>query len=58
MRMRKWCCELCDFVYDEALGFVEDEIEPGTRWEDVPDDWTCPDCGIAKAHFYEMDEAA
>ena len=39
------------FEYDEAEGWPDEGIEPGTRWEDIPDDWSCPDCGAAKADF-------
>lgn len=53
--MKKWRCLVCDFVYDEAKGVPEEGIKPGTRWEDVPDDWTCPDCGAGKADF-QMEE--
>lgn len=49
--MKKWQCEVCGFIYDEALGIPEDGIMPGTKWEDVPDDWTCPDCGAPKSDF-------
>ena len=49
--MRKWECQVCGFIYDEAKGLPEEGIEPGTRWEDIPDDWTCPDCGTAKEDF-------
>ena len=48
---RKWMCVVCGFIYDEALGVPEEGIEPGTRWEDVPDTWTCPDCGATKDDF-------
>lgn len=46
-----WMCLICGFVYDEALGAPEDGIPPGTRWEDVPPNWTCPDCGARKDDF-------
>jgi rubredoxin len=49
--LRKWQCELCAFAYEEALGMPEDGIAPGTRWEDVPEDWSCPDCAAGKADF-------
>ena len=39
------------FEYDEAKGWPEDGIAPGTRWDDIPDDWSCPDCGAAKTDF-------
>ncbi len=48
---RTWLCELCGFIYDEAAGMPEDSIPPGTRWEDVPDSWGCPDCSGTKADF-------
>jgi len=48
-------CIQCGFEYDEAKGWPEDGIEPGTRWDDIPDDWTCPDCGAAKADFYMVE---
>lgn len=48
---RKFMCVVCGFIYDEALGHPEDGIPPGTRWEDIPDIWTCPDCGVTKADF-------
>lgn len=50
-QFKKYECKNCGFVYDEALGFPEDGIAPGTRWEDVPDDWTCPDCDMSKLDF-------
>jgi rubredoxin len=50
-------CMQCGFEYDEALGWPEDGIVPGTRWDDIPDDWSCPDCGAAKSDF-EMVEIA
>lgn len=46
-----WECMQCGYMYDEELGWPEDGIEPGTRWEDIPDDWRCPDCGAAKRDF-------
>lgn len=51
MPFKKWRCLICDYVYDEALGAPADGIEAGTRWEDVPDTWTCPDCGASKEDF-------
>jgi len=48
---RKHLCEACAFVYDEALGIPEEGIAPGTRWEDVPMNWTCPECGARKEDF-------
>jgi len=49
--MKTWICMICGFVYDEEAGSPEHGITPGTRWEDVPEDWVCPDCGTGKADF-------
>ncbi|WP_286912308.1 MULTISPECIES: FAD-dependent oxidoreductase [unclassified Pseudomonas] len=49
--MYKWECLVCGFFYDEAVGRPEDGIAAGTRWEDVPQDWYCPECGVGKADF-------
>jgi rubredoxin len=48
---KKYMCVLCGFIYDEALGWPEDGIAPGTRWEDVPLTWVCPECGAMKDDF-------
>jgi rubredoxin len=50
-------CVQCGFEYDEVKGWPEDGIAPGTRWDDIPEDWSCPDCGAAKSDF-EMVEVA
>ena len=48
---RTWMCVVCGFIYDEADGLPEEGIAPGTRWADIPDDWTCPVCGVGKDDF-------
>ena len=48
---RKWQCMTCGFVYDEALGLPDEGIDAGTAWEDVPEDWLCPECGTPKSDF-------
>jgi rubredoxin len=48
---RTWMCVVCGFIYNEADGLPEEGIAPGTRWHDVPDTWTCPDCGVTKDDF-------
>lgn len=48
---RAWMCVVCGFIYREVDGLPEEGIAPGTRWEDVPDSWTCPDCGVTKEDF-------
>jgi rubredoxin len=50
-QMKTYLCVVCGFVYDEASGRAEDGIAPGTRWADIPGDWSCPECGVAKADF-------
>ncbi|QLG88104.1 rubredoxin [Chitinibacter bivalviorum] len=49
--MKKWQCIVCGFIYDEAVGLPEEGITAGTAWADIPEDWACPDCGVAKADF-------
>ena len=48
---KKWECVICGYIYDEALGASDDDIAAGTKWEDVPEDWECPDCGVGKSDF-------
>lgn len=49
--MKRYMCVICGFVYDEALGLPEDGIAPGTKWADVPPNWSCPDCSARKDDF-------
>jgi rubredoxin len=49
--MTKWRCEPCDYVYDPEVGDPENGVAPGTPWEEVPDDWLCPECMLGKDHF-------
>jgi rubredoxin---NAD+ reductase len=49
--MAIWQCLICGLIYDEAKGLPEEGLLPGTRWEDIPDDWMCPECGVAKSDF-------
>jgi rubredoxin len=51
--MKKWKCLVCGYVYDPAVGIPEDNIAPGTPFEQLPNDWTCPLCGVAKSDFKE-----
>jgi rubredoxin len=48
---RTWMCVVCGFLYNEAEGLPEEGIAAGTAWSDVPDTWTCPDCGVTKDDF-------
>ena len=51
---KTWMCIVCGWVYNEKNGAPEEGLAPGTRWEDVPDDWCCPDCGAFKDEFEMM----
>ena len=48
---RCYMCLICGYVYDEAEGSPQEGIPPGTRWEDVPMNWTCPECSARKEDF-------
>jgi flavin reductase (DIM6/NTAB) family NADH-FMN oxidoreductase RutF/rubredoxin len=50
----KWECTVCGYVYDPAAGDPDGGIKPGTAFEDIPDDWTCPVCGAAKSEFKKL----
>jgi rubredoxin-NAD+ reductase len=49
--MKKFQCIVCGWIYEEALGWPDDGIPAGTLWDDIPDSWVCPDCGVGKADF-------
>jgi len=49
--MQKYKCPACGYVYDPLEGDVDGGIPPGTSFEDIPDDWVCPVCGVAKQDF-------
>jgi rubredoxin len=44
-------CLTCGFIYDEASGIPEEGLSAGTRWDDIPPNWTCPECGARKEDF-------
>ena len=50
-KFKQWQCTICAFIYNEEEGWPEDGIAPGTRWEDIPENWVCPDCGAKKSDF-------
>jgi rubredoxin len=50
-RTTRWRCAICGFEYDEAQGLPHEGLSPGTAWDDIPDSWTCPDCGVRKTDF-------
>ena len=47
----KYVCEICGYEYDEAAGDPDNGIAPGTKFEDLPEDWCCPLCGVDKSNF-------
>lgn len=49
--MIEYICPACGYVYDENVGDIDNGIEPGTSFEDLPDDWICPICGLPKSEF-------
>ena len=56
--MKAWQCIVCGYVYDESKGDPDHGIAPGTRWEDVPEGWECPDCGVSKTDFEMVEVTA
>jgi rubredoxin len=52
----KYVCTICDYVYDPEVGDPDNGVEPGTAWEDLPDDWVCPDCGVEKDEFEALED--
>jgi rubredoxin len=53
--MEKWECTACGYIYDPEIGDPENGIQPGTGFEDIPDDWVCPQCGVGKEFFQKME---
>ena len=54
--MDKYRCTACDWIYDPAVGDPEGGIAAGTAFEDIPDDWVCPLCGVGKDQFEKVEE--
>jgi rubredoxin-NAD+ reductase len=53
--MKKYKCIVCGWIYDEALGDPDSGIKPGTKFEDIPDDWECPECGVTKTFMEPLE---
>lgn len=53
--MEKWKCTVCDYIYDPAVGDPINDVAPGTKFEDIPEDWVCPDCGVPKSEFEKIE---
>lgn len=56
VKPKKYVCMVCNHIYDPAEGDPTSGIAPGTRFEDLPEDWICPDCGASKADFEPMQD--
>lgn len=54
--MKKYVCTVCGFVYDPAIGDPDSGINPGTSFDNIPDDWVCPICGVSKEDFEPFEE--
>ena len=54
--MKKYVCSVCGYVYDPAIGDADGGINPGTSFEDIPDDWVCPVCGVSKDEFEPFED--
>jgi flavin reductase (DIM6/NTAB) family NADH-FMN oxidoreductase RutF/rubredoxin len=54
--MKKYKCSLCSYIYDPEIGDPDNGIEAGTAFEDLPDDWTCPECGASKDEFEPVED--
>ncbi|MDK8181304.1 MULTISPECIES: rubredoxin [unclassified Paenibacillus] len=54
--MKKYICIPCGYIYNPAVGDPDEDIEPGTAFEDLPEDWICPVCGEGKDKFAEVPE--
>ena len=53
---KRYLCVVCGYIYEEEAGDPDSNLAPGTRWEDIPEDWTCPDCGASKDDFELISE--
>ena len=51
VEFKTYMCVICAFVYDEEKGLPEEGIEAGTRWQDIPSNWVCPECGAGTEDF-------
>ena len=54
--MKKYRCIVCEYIYDPSIGDIDNDISAGTAFEDLPDDWVCPDCGVGKDEFELVEE--
>ena len=55
-KMKKYKCLMCGYIYDPAVGDSDSDIKAGTAFDDLPDDWVCPDCGVGKDEFEPIED--
>ncbi len=53
--MDKWICTVCGYIYDPDIGDPDNDVLAGTKFEDIPDDWVCPECGVGKDQFEKIE---
>lgn len=53
--MQKWVCTVCGYVYDPTEGDPDNGIKPGTSFEELPESWVCPVCGVGKSDFQKQE---
>ena len=54
--MEKFKCTVCGYIYDPQKGDPDSGIQPGTAFQDIPDEWVCPECGVGKSDFEPVEE--
>ncbi|WP_084296127.1 rubredoxin [Desulfitibacter alkalitolerans] len=54
--MDKWECIICGYIYDPEVGDPDNDVDPGTAFESISDDWVCPECGAGKEDFEKVEE--
>ncbi len=54
--MKKYKCLMCGYIYDPQIGDTDNGVEPGTAFENLPDDWVCPECGVGKDEFEPVED--
>ncbi|HKL86999.1 MAG TPA: rubredoxin [Treponemataceae bacterium] len=53
--MEQWRCTVCDYIYDPVIGDPDNDVAPGTKFEDIPESWICPVCGVPKSDFEKIE---
>ena len=56
MSYQKYQCVVCDFIYDEEKGDPDSGLKPGTKFQDIPENWSCPECGVTKTFLELIDQ--